>query len=188
MPTPSGDDLLRTAFRDMHAVRLHGFALLVALGDREAAASAASRALLDGSERLHELRHPERAAAWLRASVVRSLRRQARRAPSEAAIAAVRGLGVTDAVAASLSALSLRERAALVASTVERFTPADVDAILGVGPRRGRRLVTAARQRYLASFDGASADILRPGSLAERVMVVAARGFAPRSTRSEPSA
>src|ERR687895_367576 len=59
-------EVVRAAFRELHGRRLHGFALLLTLGDRERAASLASDALAAGQLRVDELRHPERAAAWLR--------------------------------------------------------------------------------------------------------------------------
>src|SRR5262245_49203152 len=61
---------LRDAFRELHGRRLHGFALLLTLGDRAEAARLASDALDAGVARVDELRHPERAAAWLRRRVV----------------------------------------------------------------------------------------------------------------------
>jgi hypothetical protein len=62
--------LPRAAFRDLHGSRLYGFALIVAMGERQWAAQAATQALAEGELRLPELRHPERAAAWLRRRVV----------------------------------------------------------------------------------------------------------------------
>ena len=65
---------MRDAFRELHGSRLHGFAQLLVLGDRHAAAKLASDALADGAARVDELRHPERAAAWLRRRVVERAR------------------------------------------------------------------------------------------------------------------
>ena len=36
-PAPNDDATLAAAFRDLHGSRLHGFAMLVALGDRQSA-------------------------------------------------------------------------------------------------------------------------------------------------------
>src|SRR6187431_2709085 len=66
----SNPDVLRAAFRELHGRRLHGFALLLTLGDRPGAARLASEALAAGAMRVDELRHPERAAAWLRHRLV----------------------------------------------------------------------------------------------------------------------
>src|SRR6185503_21221515 len=58
----SGDqraaELLGAAFRDLHGPRLHGFALLLMLGDRRAAGVASGRALSAGVARAQQLRHP----------------------------------------------------------------------------------------------------------------------------------
>lgn len=181
MPTPPDDDLLSTAFRDVHATRLNGFALLVSLGDRRCAAAVSGEALAEGTRRLDELRHPERAAAWLRAHVLRSLSRGTRiEAPS---LGALRALGVDEPLLAGLSGLSVTERAALVASSVERFAAADVEMILDATPAATRRIVAAARARYLAA---ASDDRAAPasGPLTEQVLMVAARWFAPSAART----
>ena len=74
-PSPNSTaEAMRAAFRELHGRRLHGFALLLTLGDRPSAARLASEALADGAMRVEELRHPERAAAWLRHRVVERAR------------------------------------------------------------------------------------------------------------------
>jgi hypothetical protein len=144
--------MLQAAFRDLHGARLHGFALLVSLGDRRPAASAASEALADASQRLAELRHPERAAAWLRARVSRSLSRRGRPAEEERdRRETLRELGVTDATFVGLAVLSPRERAAFVAATIERLEPIDVEEVAGRDPAGTARLVDRARRRYLGA-------------------------------------
>lgn len=186
MPKPPDDDLLGTAFRDMHATRLNGFALLVSLGDRHRAAAASAHALAEGRQRIHELRHPERAAAWLRARVLRSLRRGTHtESPS---LAALRPIGVDEHLLAGLAGLSTTERAALVASSVERFGAADVEMILDAAPAATRRIVAAARARYLAASETADQAAFRSGPLTERVLMVAARGFAPSAAGTGRSA
>ena len=131
------------------------------------------------------LRHPERAAAWLRARALRTLREQ-RRFRRAAAIddrrAALTPLGVSDSVSRGLAALDLNARAALVASDIERFDPIDVETILNEAPAATRRIVAEARKRYLR-FAGRSADERQAtteepmGELAARVHDVASRAF-----------
>jgi hypothetical protein len=188
MPTPPDDELLRTAFRDVHATRLYGFALLVALGDRPRAAAAAGQALAAGTQHIHELRHPERAAAWLRRRVLRSLRRGIARKRAHPTREALRPLGVDEPLLACLSGLSIVERAALVASSVEHLAPADIETILGAGPAATRRMVAAARARYLAAAAKGAGAAIGSGQLTEQVLMVAARGFAPSAARTGRSA
>ena len=161
-------DLLRAAFRDVHGARLHGFALLVSLGDRHRAAAVAGAALGEGIRRARELRHPERAAAYLRHLAVRSLRRDGSRrggpAPDERR-GVLRGLGVDDVAFDGLAALTALERAALVASAVEGFDPIDVETILGSTPAEAHRTVARARRRYLAA--ALAAGQAHPGHRAE---------------------
>lgn len=179
-------DLLRAAFRDLHGSSLHGFALLVTAGDRRRAERVASAALSRGARRAEALRHPERAAAWLRLQVLRQLSRahlpgRARRQDREAVL---RSLGATPSAIAGLRALSVSERAALVAASVERFVPADVETILGRSAGGARRSVAAARRRYLQVVAPASARLagVEPdgdGLLARRVAEVATRTLKP---------
>lgn len=187
-PAPAQDDaLLAAAFRDMHGPRLHGFAILVTLGDRQAAEQAAGFALGAGAEQAAALRHPERAAAWLRERVLRGLhqRRSLGRSapPVEARRAALAALGVDDAVYLGLASLSGDARAALVASDIERFEPIDVETILDVAPAAARHAVSEARNRYLrfatrGSVEETDAARDQPeGELAVRVQGVATRAF-----------
>ncbi|MEA2650619.1 MAG: hypothetical protein QOI85_340, partial [Chloroflexota bacterium] len=78
-PMETSPELVRAAFRDLHGTRLHGFALLVTLGDHARAARLAGEAIAAGTARTSELRHPERAAAWLRRRVTRNAERRGRR-------------------------------------------------------------------------------------------------------------
>jgi hypothetical protein len=193
------EELLHAAFRDVHAARLHGFALLVALGDRHAAGQAASMALAAGLLRAHELRHPERAAAWLRAEVVRDLRR-GRLGPSDAAgrEGVLATLGATPAACRALGTLSLLERAALVAEAVERLDPIDVETVVGKPPAAAHRILRSAREAYLRACltmgDGASArtserpqpegvgePVRSGGELAERVRRITRGVLAPHA-------
>jgi hypothetical protein len=187
------EELLHAAFRDVHAARLHGFALLVALGDREAAGRAASSALAAGLSRAHELRHPERAAAWLRAEVVRDLRRRrlalADPATREGVLAT---LGATPAACRALGSLSLLERAAIVAEAVERLDPIDVETVIGKPHAAAHRILRSAREAYLRACLAASAgasdrlsERSQPeaeGELARRVAAITSRVLAPHAS------
>ncbi len=186
-PAPQ-PELLRAAFRDLHAARLHGFAMLASLGDRRRAADATRRALADGSSRIDQLRHPERAAAWLRAQALRSLRGGWwRRQPARVErLAALAPMGVDARLFEALATLSIAERGAVVASIVELLNPDDVAIVLGRSPSRARRDTARAVARYL----GAAATSAAPGAgataagpLSQRVRAVAARAFSPAASR-----
>jgi hypothetical protein len=182
------DALLAAAFRDLHGRRLHGFAILVALGDRQAAERVAGFALAAGARQAAALRHPERAAAWLRARALHGLHQRrsiGRSASVDERRAALAPLGVDVAVYQGLEALSVNARAALVASAIERFDPIDVETILGAAPAATRHMVAEARKRYLRfaareSGEEPDADLDQPmGELASRVQSVATRAFSP---------
>jgi hypothetical protein len=187
------DAQLAAAFRDLHGSRLHGFALLVTLGDRQLAERVAGFSLAAGASQAAALRHPERAAAWLRARTLRALhgQRPFRRSPTaEARRAALAPLGVDEAVYRGLAALSLDARAALVASAVEQFDPIDVETIIDAAPAATRHALAQARSRYLRSAaEGGSDD--EPdtapdepaGELGIRVRGVATRAFSARDSR-----
>ena len=179
-------DLLRAAFRDLHGARLHGFSLLVTLGDRERAAQAASTAVAAGAQRADELRHPERAAAWLRRRVMKELRRarpSRQLAPAERH-AALGEIGAAEPAIAALERLTQEGRAALVGGVVERFALTDMATILGtdlVGAQRAlsraqRDYVTAAT-RWMEELPNAA---IPGGALADRVDEVASRAVGPR--------
>ena len=165
------------AFRDLHGRRLHGFALLLTLGDRALAARLTADALAAGSARAHELRHPERAAAWVRAHVVDHMpRRHHAPSPSEER-AACDPLDAEPAVVDGLAALGHRERAALIASAIERLEPGDVETVAG---RRGHaleRLLVRARRRYADAYATTPLTSRRgdDGALVRRIRAVAAR-------------
>lgn len=171
-PTP-GD--LREAFRDLHGSRLHGFATLLTLGDRRRAAILAADALRAGSAHLTTLRHPERAAAWLRGHVVRHAGRRVPDLPVAERVARLTDLGVSAAALAGLAALDVRERAALIASQVERLDRRDVATIVGPDGARLDRLVQRAMERYFAGHGAAPDDAPPPGPVADRVRAAAAR-------------
>ncbi|HEX6473882.1 MAG TPA: hypothetical protein VF114_02185 [Candidatus Limnocylindria bacterium] len=181
-------DLLQAAFRDLHAARLHGFALLVTLGDRARAAQAAANTVAVGARRAAELRHPERAAAFLRRALLKELRHTptSRHLTPAERHAALRDVGAAEPAIAALEALTASRRAALVAGIVERFALTDVATILDMDLLGAQRAVQGARREYLAAAancmrelqDGAAAG----GALADRVEQIAARAVGPRRT------
>lgn len=184
---PGTAESLREAFRHLHGPRLHGFALLVTLGDVQRAEWAASAALASGEGRASSLRHPERAAAWIRAQLVPTLRRFHRPGPTDMAArrGALRGLGVDGPAFDGLAALDFEARVAFVASSIERFAPLDIETILRRGPAATHRAIERARQRYLtvvASLPETDRPSLNAGAtpegeLARRVRLVAERAF-----------
>ena len=173
-------DVQRAAFRELHGPRLHGFALLITLGDRALASRIAGEALRAGGDRVSELSHPERAAAWLRQRALRSARRETRRAASGGAHrrAALEELGVDAAAFAALAGLDVVERAALVASTIERLGAGDVATIVGQDGERLDRLVRRSRSAAIASGTRAiGQDVLDGGPIADRVHAIASRAM-----------
>jgi len=192
-PAPSqyDDATLAAAFRELHGARLHGFAMLVSLGDRRSAERAAGFALAAGASQAAALRHPERAAAWLRARTLRDLHEQRwlnRSTPVDTRRAELEALGVGDAVYRGLAGLGMDARAALVASAIERFDPIDVETILRAAPAAARHAVAQARNRYLQftsrGLEGADADPVEPaGEIARRVEGVATRAFSAEAPR-----
>lgn len=166
---------LREAFAELHGERLHGFALLVTLGDRERAGRLTAETLEQGAVHVEELRHPERAAAWLRAQLLEASRGPAwgSRRPSDAERReALQALGVDDPTYAALAALDASGRAAIAAAVVEGLSPADVDEIVG-GEERARR----ARRTYLTSYVAAlraGGDEPAVGTLVSHIRALAA--------------
>jgi DNA-directed RNA polymerase specialized sigma24 family protein len=176
-------DLVRAAFREIHGPGLYGFALLLMLGDRSRADSIAATTLAEGVARVAQLRHPERAAAWLRGRVVRAARRTPEGGLQSRAErrAVLLGLGVSEPAVNTLEGLSLEDRAAIVASVVERFSTVDVAVILDRDLDRTRRVLRSARRRYLAGAShwlaGVSPDALPGGAMTARVEEMAARAL-----------
>ena len=177
-PAAEPPEALRAAFRDLHGRRLHGYALLLTLGDRTRAARLAADALADGIAHLDDLRHPERAAAWLRSRVVHASRRMR---PSEARISdrlqTLTDVGADAAVLAGMAALRHAERAALIAAHVERLDRRDVATIVGRDGQRLDRLLGRARVRYATGFASAVQAHSTPGPVTERVHDVAVRAM-----------
>lgn len=167
---------MEAAFRELHGRRLHGFALLLMLGDAQRAAALAGEALSAASSRAAELRHPERAAAWLRARVTR----RAGRSPAQASPHAVESLGVDPATLAGLAALDLRTRAAVVSRMVEGFDLRDVATIVDREGRTLARLLDRGVARYAAAR-AATDDTPRPagpGPIERRIHEAARRVIA----------
>jgi DNA-directed RNA polymerase specialized sigma24 family protein len=169
------DQSMHDAFVELHGERLHGFALLVTLGDQSLAGMLTAEALARGTERIGQLRHPERAAAWLRATLTGAARRSAwghRRPTEPERREALLELGVDPATFDALASLDVRGRAAVAAATVEGFAPADVYEIVGSDAR-----VKRARQDYLTAYVAASRtrDTKPPaGALTAKVQATAA--------------
>ncbi len=165
-------------FIELHGDRLLGFAMLVTLGDATLASRLAAEALASGVERMDQLRHPVRAAAWLRARVTRSARLPAwgHQRPNEAERRdELKALGVDPATFDGLSALDVRSRAAVVATSVEGFAAADVHEIIGSDDR-----VRRARRDYLQAYLAAAEARHTPppgGDLAARFHAAAAPIF-----------
>lgn len=179
IPPLASPEVLRAAFDELHGPRLHGFALLLTMGDRERAARLAGAALAAAGSRTEALRHPERAAAWLRARVVRGAGGRTRpRAEAVPARTTILGsLGVDAATYAGLAALAPRERASIVAAVVERLDRRDVATIVGRDGAALDRLLVRARRRYMAAHAAAAGDAAPHGPLVERLAAEAARAM-----------
>lgn len=172
-PRPADEAGPSHAFRELHGRRLHGFALLLALGDREEAARLTAAALTDGVDRLDALRHPERAAAWLRAHVLARARR-ARVTP--AGLVVLEELGTRRSVVGALGALDPRERAAVIARMVEGLDLRDVGTIVGREGDAVERLVDRGIRRYAAALGETDPEQREPGgSVSDRLHDAARR-------------
>ncbi len=159
--------------------------MLVSLGESALAEKVASAALSAGADQADALRHPERAAAWLRARLLRDLHQGNTRGEAistEGRKAALAPMGIDDPVYEGLAVLGLEGRAALVASAVERFEEIDIATILGTSPSAARKVIARARDRYLKTVDalpaGSATQTTGPaGDIATRVHDVAARAM-----------
>ncbi len=166
-------EVMRAAFRELHGRRLHGFALLLTLGDRPEAARLASEALAAGAVRVDELRHPERAAAWLRNRVVA----RARVGGTERVDArALLALGVDEPLVVAFGSLGRLERAALIASTVERLDRRDVASIVGREGSSLDRLLRRARERLMRAYADTATEPPE-GPIASHVQSLARRAM-----------
>jgi DNA-directed RNA polymerase specialized sigma24 family protein len=171
--------LLDAAFRNLHGARLHAFALLLTLGDRRRAALLAADAIASAADHLEELRHPERAAAWLRARVTDAAGSDDHRLDADERLASLAELNFRAAALAGLSALSRLERAGLIATDIEGLDQRDVATVVRRDGRRLDALLRRARRRYL---DGAAASPEAldgpPGRISQRIVASAARTMA----------
>ncbi|MGI8658231.1 MAG: hypothetical protein ACR2K4_05605 [Candidatus Limnocylindria bacterium] len=175
----------REAFRELHGPRLHGFALLLTLEDGPLAARLSADALAEAMRHVGKLRHPERAAAWLRASVLRATRRRRHRLghPTARVPERVAWLNAGRPVVSGLSRLGSLERAALIAHVIERFDRDDVATIVG---RRGAqldRLLRSAHEKYIAAHVGTAHEVpahevpALPGPMVEAIRDTARRAM-----------
>jgi hypothetical protein len=114
---------------------------------------------------LADLRHPERAAAWLRSVAVVSLGAGRSREPENSRRETLHALGVTNAAFDGMAGMDVRERAAFVAASVERFDPLDVETILRTDAGTARRLVDRARRHYLVAAGAAIGREPKPGDV-----------------------
>jgi DNA-directed RNA polymerase specialized sigma24 family protein len=171
------EGLLRAAFRDAHGARLHGFALLVTLGDENLASALAADALAAGTRHAAALRHPERAAAWMRRRILRGTPSSSRRgSPAEQERrTALAALGVDAATYDVLAGFSVQQRAALVAGLVEGFSPLDLELVLGSNASSVRRRVSETRRSFMARRAAAADRTLAPdaSSLEGRIQRIA---------------
>lgn len=173
-----GAETLRLALREIHGPSLHGFALLLTLGDRGRAATLTAQAFRAADARARELRHPERAAAWLRAEITRRAGTRVSSIDADERLMTLGALGVTSPLLAGLAALDRDERAALVASWVERFDARDVATIVGHDGDRLERLLRRARSRFLEGRAAAPSDgQTAAGPLAHIIRSSAARAM-----------
>lgn len=159
VPATNPDD---AALRERYGAELHGFALLLTLGDQSAAARLTGDALKAGALRAVERRHPERTAAWLRRLVLREASQPTLHSGAKATPggrAALHALRVDASAFAALSALNMRERAAIVSTTIERLPPRDVATIVGLDGARLERLLREGLRRAMS----AGAAERRPG-------------------------
>lgn len=177
-PDP-GAGALRAVLRDIHAPSLNGFALLLTLGDRRRAAALTNSAFRAADARVEELRHPERAAAWLRAHVARQAGNRDSPIDVDERLTALGPLGVTAPLLAGLASLNRGERAALIASWVERMDLRDVATIVGRDGDRLDSLLRRGRARFLDGHAAAPSGGPTPaGPLAGAVRSAAARALA----------
>lgn len=87
-------------------------------------------------------------------------------------------MDVDDAIIAGLAALSLRERAALVAANIERLGLPDVAVIVGRSDRQLSDLLARARTTYFRAY-AATAGEAQPiaGPTVDQVRAIAARAM-----------
>jgi hypothetical protein len=168
--------------------RLRGFAMLVALGDQHAARSAWRSVLEAASRRRRPLDHP---AGWLRRRIMRRLdhglwahvERRLPAASEELEVerrATLRAFGASDAVISGLRALSVPERAAVIAQEIEHLDPVEMEELLGRPDAARERFVSRAIRRYVRGAEAVLAEEpwarrQATGEIARRVTAAADR-------------
>ena len=175
-------DERHAALWDTHAARLHGFALLLTVGD-EPRATAAAVAALEAGEHAAEMPLREGAAGWLRREVISELRRTwptPNLLPAERR-GALRRMGVTEPLMSSIESISADGRAALVAGAIEGLGMPDVAITLDTDLAGARRAVEEARREYLAAAAQTAAPepAPTPGPLAQRIGEMTAPAVEP---------
>jgi DNA-directed RNA polymerase specialized sigma24 family protein len=179
LPVEAEDaEQLQATSLDAYAARLHGFALLLTVGD-EPRAAAAAIAALEAGERAAELQHPEQAAAWLRRQVIAELRRTwpTPSLPPEERRAALGRMAVGEPLISALESMSAEHRAALVAGTIEGLGMADVATTLDTDLAGAYVAVEGARLDYMTAAErmAAPGPAATPGPLAKRISEIRAR-------------
>lgn len=166
-------------YRELHGAQLHGFALLLTLGDRSTAARLAADALTAGASRSSEHEHPRQTAAWLRHAVLDAARGPRTDTDEDEATrrAALDGLGVDDSAFAALRALNVVERAAVVASNVELLEQRDVATILGLDEVRSQRIGRDALRRSMRVAIARRSEPDVDGPIVTRVREIAAQAL-----------
>ncbi len=189
---PSATEPDGESFREVYGPRLLGFALLVTLGDEPLAARLAADALAADDVLSAELSRPARTAALLRRAVLRmATHRQAdlefdqvilgmnSPVPPVDGPAALEWLGVDARAFAALSVLDMRQRAAIVATFVERLAKRDVATIVELDGARLERLVQDGLRRAISAGAASQPDQSTPdGPVVRRTRRIAARTLA----------
>ena len=167
-------------FRELHGPQLHGFALLLTLGDQAMAEELAANALAAGASRGREHEHPRGAAAWLRHSVLRDAKRRHIDTDYDETTrrAALETLGVDGNAFAALRALKVLERAAIVASSVEGLEQRDVATVLGLDEERSQRIVRDALRRATRAAIAHPFEPNADGRMVTRIREIAAQALA----------
>jgi DNA-directed RNA polymerase specialized sigma24 family protein len=172
------------AFRDLHGPRLQAFAVLVTVGDVPWASALVRAALVSAALDHDRFQHAERAAALLREHVMRgAMHHRPSNLPAPDAWQrhdALRDMRVSRAAMAGLEALSIRDRAAIVAADLEGLRPLDVGDITGHHDRALWKLLGRARLRFANAFADAWDEGKAPidGPLISRVR--SAAGIPPQ--------
>jgi DNA-directed RNA polymerase specialized sigma24 family protein len=189
---PSATEPDGESMRELHGRRLHGFALLVTLGDQPLAGRLAADALAADDVGTTELSRPALTAALLRRAVLRlATHREADLELDQVIVgmnspvppvdgpAALESLRVDARAFAALRVLGIRQRAAIVATFVERLAPRDVATIVELDGARLESLVRDALHLATSAADANLPDQSTPdGPVVRRMRKIAARTLA----------